>query len=65
MADITVVDHGSICVLRGDTDAGKKWIAENLESDEVQHWGGGIVVEPRYVGNIVAGAMIDELEVDF
>jgi hypothetical protein len=35
---------------------------EHLPADAM-HWGGGVVVEPRYVGAIVAGLTEDGLSV--
>jgi hypothetical protein len=62
MADLTVANHGSILLLRGDTPAGKAWLLEHIASD-AQTWHDSIVVEPRYIDDIVCGAIIDGLEV--
>ena len=63
MTDITIINHGSICVLIGETEAGNDWLDMHLDS-EAQRWGGGYVAEPRYVPAIIAGAMLDGLEID-
>jgi hypothetical protein len=62
MADLSVDNHGSILILRGETAEGKDWISEHIPSD-AQSWCGGVVVEPRYLDAIVEGAMNDGLEV--
>ena len=53
--DFSITDHGSVTILYPHTDAARGWIAENID-DASLGWGtGGIVVEPRYVADIVAG----------
>ena len=66
MPDINVQNHGSILVLSGVSEAGKSWLNDNViePNSEVQMWGGGVVVEPRYVDHIVDGARNDGLEVE-
>lgn len=44
------------------SEAGLRWVRENLPAD-VLRWAGGIVVEPRYVGDILDGIAADALEV--
>lgn len=61
-ADITARDEGSLWIVSGDTAAGCTWLEENLQEDAMR-WAGGFVVEPRYVGPILAGACADGLEV--
>ena len=63
MADLSVQNHGSICILNADSDVGKAWIKEHIPEDAFR-WGvAGVVVEPRYIADIVAGAIRDGLEV--
>ena len=61
--DLAVENRGSIVLLRGRTETGRDWISEHIPAD-AQSWGGAIVVEPRYIDAIVAGAMNDGLEVE-
>jgi len=61
-ADLRVADHGSIFLLRGETPAGRDWIGENIPGDAMT-FGPAIVVEHRYILDIVQGAMNDGLEV--
>ncbi len=63
MTDLCVQNEGSIFLLRALSDAGREWIAEHIP-DEAQTCGGAIVVEHRYIGGIVQGAINDGLEVE-
>lgn len=60
--DVRVVDHGSITIFIPTSDTGREWIAENIASDAMR-WAGGVVVEPRYIVDIVVGAQNDGLEI--
>ncbi|HXA76982.1 MAG TPA: hypothetical protein VNV41_07590 [Candidatus Acidoferrales bacterium] len=60
--DLTVENHGSIFLLQGHTVSATEWINEHLPEDR-QTFGGAVVVEPRYIGPIVRGAMADGLVV--
>lgn len=54
-ADFRLDDHGSVAILIPNNDAAEDWIAENIGS-EAPHWGSsGVVIERRYVADIVAG----------
>ena len=65
-ADILVENHGSICLLRPLRDSARAWLEDHVAAD-AQWWGGGIaralVVEPRYLVDIVVGARAAGLEV--
>jgi hypothetical protein len=58
--DFSVANHGSIFIISPLTDSAKDWIAENV-SDESQWFGGGLVVEHRYVDTLVEGMENDGL----
>ena len=58
--DVTITDHGSISVVTGITGIAKAHLDERMP-DDAQTWGGGYVVEPRFVDYIVQ----DLLEHDF
>lgn len=51
--DFRLDDHGSIAVLTPLTDGAREWVDENIQVE--QTWGGGIVIEHRYVGPILEG----------
>jgi hypothetical protein len=60
--DFTLENHGSVCLLRPLTAIAKTWAAEYLP-DDAQTFGTAIVIEPRYVADIVAGILNDGLTV--
>lgn len=60
--DIIVENHGTIAILRGMTDAGYAWIEEHVSGEGYQPFGlGARLAEPRYVQDIIDGAMADGL----
>lgn len=61
--DLFVQNEGSIFLLRPLTDAGREWIAEHIPED-AQMFGDAVVVEHRYINNIVTGAQRDGLTVE-
>ena len=60
MADLVVENHGSIFLLDPVTDLGRDWIAAHISADATW-FGGGVVVEHRYIRDIVVGAVTDGL----
>lgn len=54
MTDFTLYNHGSICVLTPTSTEASKWIYENIHP-EAMRWGRGVVIEPRYVEDILTG----------
>ena len=47
--DFSFANHGSICTLVPLTIDATEWIDEHIpDNGELQHWCGGIVIEPRY-----------------
>jgi hypothetical protein len=58
--DFVVQSHGSIILLDPATPAAKEWAADNI-SEDAQHWGNAIVVEPRYITDILLGIQADGL----
>ena len=61
-ADFSVQNEGTIFLLIPHTDIANTWIEEHIPED-AQRFGGGIVVEPRYILDIVNGIKNDGLEV--
>ena len=56
-ADIEIGNHGSIVILNALSDQAIDWMEEHLDP-EVQRWGrNGYVIEPRYVEDIIVGAI--------
>ena len=58
--DFQVDNHGSIVILVPLSPAATEWTDEHLPEDAM-HWGAGIVVEPRYISDIVDGMLADGL----
>jgi hypothetical protein len=59
---IIVENHGSLYLLRPDTRTAQRWLERHV-ADDAQWFGGALVVEPRYVTDIVEGAREAGLEV--
>jgi hypothetical protein len=51
--DFTVENHGSICLIRPHNPAVTAWFDEHV--GDYQTCGSAVVVEPRYVSDIVSG----------
>ena len=58
--DFVVENHGSIFLLQPLTPAANAWIKEYLPEDRMT-FAGAVVVEHRYILNIVRGAIADGL----
>ena len=63
MADFSVNNQGNIFLLTAKSEAGQEWIAEYIGGD-VQMFGDAIVVDHRYISDIVQGIMEDGLTVE-
>jgi hypothetical protein len=60
--DLLVHGEGSIYLLRSTSRRGQLWIDEYV-SDDRHEWAGVIVVEHRFIGDIIRGAIADGLRV--
>ena len=64
MADFELQNQGSICLLVPETDEAEAWVDDNIGRDNgYQPWYPSVVIEPRYVGDIVEGLMSDGLTI--
>ena len=61
--DFALDNHGSICLLQPLSAEAQEWADEYLSGDEVQYFGTAVVIEPRYVVDIVEGFRADGLTV--
>ena len=61
-ADFIVECHGSIFLLRPLTLVASSWIEQHLPEDRVT-FGAAVVVDHRYIADIVRGALADGLEI--
>jgi hypothetical protein len=62
MDDLYIHNEGSVFLLYALTNAGRNWVAEHIPA-EAQTFGNAIVVEHRYIADVVAGAIHDGLKV--
>jgi hypothetical protein len=60
--DFCVENHFSIFLLRPLTPAAESWIDEHIP-DDAQHFGTAVVVEHRFIAEIVRGIQNDGLAV--
>lgn len=62
MADFEVSNHGTIVIFTPLTPVARDWVAKFLPED-AQCWAGGVVIEHRYISDVVIGAQRDGLMV--
>jgi len=63
MPDLRIENHGSLFLVRPDSDAGRKWLKDTAPED-AQFLGDAMAVEPRYIGLVIECAQADDLEVE-
>ena len=51
---VTVENHGSLVLLRPSTQVMERWLRANVQ-DDAQWFGSALVVEPRYVAELLQG----------
>lgn len=63
--DFYLENHGTVFLLRPRNDAASSWLDDNIYSENAeQTWfGDALVIEPRYVDDIVLGIIDAGLEV--
>jgi hypothetical protein len=62
MVDISIENHGSLFLLQPLNENASDWLHEHVAED-AQWFVSALVVEPRYVADIVCGAIADGLKV--
>jgi hypothetical protein len=60
--DIELNDQGTIWLVTPRTAEATDWIADHVQ-DDAQWWGASLVVEHRYVGQLVEGMANDGLRI--
>ncbi len=60
MSDFTVDDHGSIILLKPETQEAFEWIAENIGAP-IPWFAGGIALEHRIMPSLPSGILDDDL----
>ena len=62
--DFLIENHGSIFLLKPLTDSATSWIKEHIGQDNgYQGLWPSVIIEPRYIADIVAGIQDDGLAV--
>jgi hypothetical protein len=65
MTDLRIQDEGSLVLLYSETQRGQDWIEDNVAPNEGISWANASrVLEPRYVNDIVVGAVNEGLTVE-
>jgi hypothetical protein len=62
--DFTVQNEGNVFILYANSDAAKQWVVDHLPAEAATWGSSGVVIEHRYVGDIVAGIQGDGLTVE-
>jgi hypothetical protein len=60
--DVRVENHGSIFIFQPMTPEARQWIDDHVTGEHM-FYAGGLVVEPRYAGDLAAGMQDDGLVV--
>jgi hypothetical protein len=63
MADFTVENHGTLFIIQPMNTAAMEHLRANVD-EEAQWWAGGLVVEHRYIENLVAALRAAGWEVE-
>jgi len=64
MADFKWFNDGSIVVLTPQSDEAEAWLDDNVMTPETMRWGRGIVVELRYINDLITGITADGFTVE-
>ena len=67
--DFHVQNEGSLVILHPQNDAARAWIDAHIyegenASEPLLWWCGGVVIEPRYVTDVIDGILSDGLTAD-
>lgn len=63
MTDIQIQNEGFIFLVHALTKKAKAWIQENINAEESTFFGSALVVEHRYIRDVLAGMESDGLEI--
>lgn len=63
MSDFTLSYHGSVVLLKPNTEAARSWVSFSLP-EELPMFGSSVAVQPRYVDEICRGIVEDGLTVE-
>ena len=62
MSDFQLQPEGTIYVLYPRTDIAQQWVDDHIQ--DYMSWGNGVVVEHRYISDIIQGVVQDGLSVE-
>lgn len=62
--DVIVTGGGTTYLFDPITQRAKDWVNDNVHAEPYQFFGGALAVEHRYIGDLVAGARGDGLNVE-
>ena len=63
--DLHFVNHGSLILIAPLTDEAKAWVTEHVAVESWAWMGPAFACEPRYAGDLLAGAEADGLIVSW
>ena len=63
MSDFTVDDHGSLILLKPESQEAFEWIAENIGAP-IPWFAGGIALEPSIIPSLLCSLLKDDLSFD-
>jgi len=63
MTDLSFERHGTLWLMHSHSERGNDWIVNHIPGDAMT-FGEGVVIESRFVQDIVFGAMTDGLSVE-
>jgi hypothetical protein len=55
LPDVLVANEGTLFIVNAISRRAKAWLAEHVDLDEAQHWGASLVVEHRFIVELVDG----------
>lgn len=61
--DASFENHGSVVIVRPLSQAAKDWLAEYVDQDGFQPYRDAVVVEPRFVDDLLTGMQKDGLHI--
>lgn len=65
MKDFQINNHGSIIILVPQSQAAEKWVEDKIGSGNgYQPYWPSVIIEPRYIDDIIEGIQLDGLVVE-
>jgi hypothetical protein len=64
-SDLLLTHYGSLVIVTPMGPNGRAWLQEHTSAEPWQWYAGGLAVEPRYLGDLLAGLEADHLTYDW